>query len=524
MLLILSACGAQVVEFPLDGGGSADAAKADGASADGASSDAASADGEGFSDAAERADAAELDAGGNDAAEMPADSGESADSGETADSGADAGGMDAVASSDAAFDPAPEIVSTDPEDGEALVPLDTNIRATFSEPMRAATLNTSTFVLRQGATNIPGTVTYVEATRTVTFDPASPLANETIYRASIDTGAQDLANQGLPARYEWTFTTTAAPGVPPIVLTTTPIDGATDVPITTRPAATFSKRMNPATISNVTFTVRQAMTPVPGTVTLDAARNRAVFTPSTPLGLGLVYTASISTAARDLEGLGLAAAHVWRFTTSACSQLPIDLRSAAGFAVLAGSTVTNTGLTRVVGDLGVSPGTAITGFPPGIVVGLQHAGNPAAATGIADLTTAYNDAAGRMLCPVAVAGNLAGQTLAPGLYRSTSSLSITSGALTLDAQGDPNAVFIFQMASTLTTSSGRVVLAGGAQARNVFWQVGSSATIGTGDTVQGTIMADQAITLNTGATLNGRALARIAAVSLDGNMIVRPAL
>ena len=206
-----------------------------------------------------------------------------------------------------------------------------------------------------------------------------------------------------------------------------------------------------------------------------------------------------------------------------CSQARIALGAAANFAVLAGSSVTSTGLTTVAGNLGVSPGTAITGFPPGIVVGLVHAGDPTSAQGIADLTTAYNDAAGRTLCPVAVSGNLGGRTLTPGLYKSTSSLAVSSGDLTLDAQGNSKAIFIFQMASTLTTTSGRqVILTNGALATNVYWQVGTSATLGTTSAFQGTIMADQAITLGTGATLTGRALARIAAVNLAGNPIVTP--
>ncbi len=208
---------------------------------------------------------------------------------------------------------------------------------------------------------------------------------------------------------------------------------------------------------------------------------------------------------------------------SACAQGQVVLGGAAPFAVLAGSTVTNTGLTVVTGDLGLSPGTAVTGFGPGTVIGTQHVGDPTAAQAEADLTTAYNDAAGRTLCPISVAGNLGGQTLTPGLYKSTSSLEISSGDLTLDAQGNPNAVFIFQMASTLTTSSGRqVVLAGGAKSTNVFWQVGTSATLGSTSSFQGTVMANQAIALSTGASLNGRALARVAAVTMDTNAIVRP--
>jgi hypothetical protein len=141
------------------------------------------------------------------------------------------------------------------------------------------------------------------------------------------------------------------------------------------------------------------------------------------------------------------------------------------------------------------------------------------------LTTAYNDAAGRTVAAISVSGNLGGQTLAPGLYKSTSSLEISSGDLTLDAQGNPNAVWIFQMASTLVTTVGRqVILTGGAQAANIYWQVGSSATIGGSSVFKGTIMADQSITMNTAATLDGRALARNGAVALDANTITVPNL
>ena len=199
------------------------------------------------------------------------------------------------------------------------------------------------------------------------------------------------------------------------------------------------------------------------------------------------------------------------------------LGAAGGFAVLGGSTVTSTGATALTGDLGVSPGTAVVGFPPGTLTGSMQAGTPASAQAMADLITAYNNAKGKTNSPVTVAGNIGGRTLSPGLYKSTSSLAISSGDLTLDAQGNGDGVFIFQIASTLTTTPGRkVILSGGAKSSNVFWQVGSSATLGTTSEFKGTIMANQSITLDTGASLNGRALARIGAVTLAGNAVVMP--
>lgn len=200
----------------------------------------------------------------------------------------------------------------------------------------------------------------------------------------------------------------------------------------------------------------------------------------------------------------------------------VPLGTTSGFVILAGSTVTNTGATVVTGDLGVSPGTAVTGFPPGTVSGTIHAGDAAAATAETDLTTAYNDAAGRTTGAVSVSGDLTGLTLAPGLYKSTSSLAVT-GTLTFNALGNPDAVFILQMASTLTTgSASQIVLAGGAKASNIIWQVGTSATLGTNSIFKGTIMADQSITLSTGARLDGRALARVGAVTLDTNAVAAP--
>jgi hypothetical protein len=191
--------------------------------------------------------------------------------------------------------------------------------------------------------------------------------------------------------------------------------------------------------------------------------------------------------------------------------------------IVAGSAITNTGATIITGDIALSPGTSIGGFPPGIINGVKHIDDSIAVKAKLDLTAAYNDAAGRTSTDiVTLSGNIGGLTLSPGLYKSTSSLAISSGDLTFDAKGDTNAIFIIQIASSLTTTSGRqVFLTGGALASNIFWQVGSSATFGTNSVFKGTVMTMQSITFNTGAKLQGRALARTGGVSLEGNIIVK---
>jgi|SRR5579859_950939 len=199
-----------------------------------------------------------------------------------------------------------------------------------------------------------------------------------------------------------------------------------------------------------------------------------------------------------------------------------SLGLASTFAVLGGSTVTNTGLTIVNADLGVSPGTAVTGFPGGkLVGGLLHAGDLLAGLAQADVTTAYNNLAGQV-CPSGndlTGQNLGGKTLAPGVYCFSSSAQLT-GDLTLDARGDANAVYIFKMGSTLTTASAAsVLLINGGSPNNVFWQVGSSATLGTSTAFIGNILALTSITVTTGTTVAGRALARNGAVTMDTNSV-----
>ncbi|MBL0029567.1 MAG: DUF3494 domain-containing protein [Rhodanobacteraceae bacterium] len=198
----------------------------------------------------------------------------------------------------------------------------------------------------------------------------------------------------------------------------------------------------------------------------------------------------------------------------------VDLGTAGGFAVLGASAVTNTGPTIVNGDLGISPNNAssVTGFPPGIINGSTHFADALALSAQNDTTTAYNTLAGRA-CNATISADLGGSTLVPGVYCSASTMGLT-GTLTLDAQNDPDAVFIFKIGSTLTTASAsNVQVINGGQHCNVFWQVGSSATLGTGSSFIGNILALASITLTTGSSASGHLLARTGAVTLDDGLV-----
>jgi hypothetical protein len=205
---------------------------------------------------------------------------------------------------------------------------------------------------------------------------------------------------------------------------------------------------------------------------------------------------------------------------TAFAQTAPSLGSAQSFAVLAGSTVTNTGSSVITGDLGVSPGSAVTGFPPGLVVsGTIHAADATALAAQNSVTTAYNSLASQACTQDLTGQDLGGKTLTAGVYCFSSSAQLT-GSLTLNAQGNANAVFIFKIGSTLTTASGSsVVVINGGSVCNVFWQVGSSATIGTTTSFAGNILALTSITMTTGASATGRDLARNGAVTLDTNTV-----
>jgi hypothetical protein len=241
----------------------------------------------------------------------------------------------------------------------------------------------------------------------------------------------------------------------------------------------------------------------PSSASLAAARRSPLGAGTMLFRAGIVVLASLSSLLFAGSALGATAT--------------VGLGSAASFSVLAGSTVTNTGPTTMFGDLGLSPGSSVTGAPQ--VLGQTHVDDAVAIGAKNALTTSYTDAAGRP-SDGSAGTDLSGQRFLPGVRTASSSLLLSSGSVTLDAQGDPNAVFIFQIGSTLITGSGTTVaLVNGAQACNVFWQVGSSATLGTGTRFVGTIMASATITANTAATIHGRLLAQTGAVNMDTNTI-----
>jgi len=425
----------------------------------------------------------------------------------------------------------PTVISVEPPNGSAGVCPNTIVTATFSKAMNPATINDTTFLLAgPGTTPVAGVVTYDVPSKTATFTPSSALAIPTVtYTATITTGATDTFGNALASDFVWTFTTgtTTCLSGPPTVISITPPDLAAGICPDTVVVATFSEAMNPATINSTTFLLAAGSTPVAGAVTYDAPSHAATFTPNNPPGLALstTYTATITTGAQDLFGNALASDKIWSFTTSAvkCSST-VPLGTACGFGILGATpVVSSVGPTIVTGDVGIWPAASITGFPPGLLTGTKHAADAVAMQAQSDLTTAYNFAAAAAGGQVLTA-DIGGQTLAPGVYKTTSSqptLGIT-GNLTLS--GPASGVWIFQIVSTLTTAAGNshVILAGGATAQNVFWQVGSSATLGTNTIFQGTIMAQASITLTTGATLNGRALARTGAVALDSNPVNVP--
>ena len=283
-------------------------------------------------------------------------------------------------------------------------------------------------------------------------------------------------------------------------------------------------------------------TPVVGTVNYTGTT--ATFTPTGGLLSGNTYTASITNVAKNVGGVALANNYVWTFSTGApLGPVVVDLKTVARFGIIAGVGVSNDAGFSVINnlDVGINPGarSSITGFPPAIIVnGAMYASDDVAPPGVnamliqakIDLVAAYDFCvAASSPAPQVAPADLGGKTLAPGIYTSASTMLLQNGDLTLDAQGDANAVWIFKIGSAFTSvgtgpfpspSGGNVILTGGAQAKNVFWQVGSSATIGDYTSFKGNILAYQTITMNAYSQAEGRMLARNGSVTMTSTNII----
>jgi len=504
----------------------------------------------------------------------------------------------------------PIVTSTDPLNLATNVALNKVIRADFSVPMDPLTITTSTFTLMDGATPVSGAVNY--AGTTASFTPGSALLAGKTYTATITTGAKNVPGKALADKYVWTFSTGSV--IAPTVISTDPLNLATNVALNKVIRADFSVPMDPLTITTSTFTLMDGATPVSGAV--NYAGTTATFTPGSALLAGKTYTATITTGAKNVPGTPLASAYVWTFSTipqtftlaitaingtvvkhpdqltydygtvveltatpnagykftswsgdatgiispksiimnanknvtanftllSIVCTTPVDLGLSGDYVILSESGISTTGVTSITGNMGISPAAAtyITGFglilPAGsafstssLVTGKIYAPGYAAptpanlTTAVTNMSTAFTTANG--LAPTVtelLAGNLNSQTLAPGVYKWSTGLLITTG-LKLDGGGDPCSSWVFQVAGDLTVANSAIItLANGANSKNIFWVVaGSKAQLGTSVDFSGNILCKTLISLNTGAKVLGRLLAQTA-VTLNASTVTLP--
>jgi hypothetical protein len=415
---------------------------------------------------------------------------------------------------------APSVTASDPADTESGVARNKKITATFSEAMDPATITAANVTLtsrlsrNKPAVAVPGVVTYLGTT--MTFTPTTPLAADSTFTLTITTGVRDLAANALANDFVSTFTTgSSADATAPTVTVINPTNTKTNVAINKVVGATFSESLDALTVTTATFKlIAPGNTPVTGSVLYNGASKTATFTPSSNLAPNTTYTAKViggANGVKDLAGNPLATDKVWTFTTGTqIAQAPINLGRAGPFAVMATASISGTGPNQINGDVGLNPGSA-QGIPPNQINGTIHIDDQAIINAQSDLLAAYNDAISRSVTSVSLPGNMGGLTFTPGLYTNSSSVLISGAGpannVTLDAQGDPNAIFIFKMGSTLTTGPGaQVILAGGAKAGNIFWQVGTSATLDTTTIFKGNVLASVTITVNTGSVVEGRLL------------------
>jgi hypothetical protein len=450
----------------------------------------------------------------------------------------------------------PVVTTTDPLNNATAVVLNKIITASFNMPMDPLTINATTFTLKQGTTTISGTISYTGTT--ATFSPTTLLLPSTLYTATITNSVKNTLGTAIASNYVWSFTTGTF--IAPTVIATDPTNNATAVVLNKTITATFSTAMNPLTITTTSFTLKEGTNSIAGSVSYLGLT--ATFNPTAALLPNKIYTATITTAAQNVAGIGLASNYVWTFSTILVPIGPV-LGSASIFGAFGGNAgITNQGLNTVINNGSIATtaaATLVTGFHDsnavytetplnvGNVTGSIYTAPPAPGTassfaiasqGLLDANAAYLSISPASM-PGGIdpgAGELGGLTLAPGIYKSASgTFKISNGNLTLDAQGNPNAVWVFQTAAGLTvgvagpTGAKSVILTNGAQSKNVFWYVGSAATInGAGGGVMvGTIIANSGVTLSTAGNatqtvLNGRAISLIASVTMVNTTINVP--
>lgn len=320
--------------------------------------------------------------------------------------------------------------------------------------------------------------------------------------------------------------------------TSDPLANASGVSRNKAVTFTFKEAMDPSTINASTFTLKQGTTEVPGTVAYS--ESTATFTPTSSLEAGTQYDATITTGAKNLAGIALATDTEWSFTTSGSitSLDAVNIGTAGNYVILAKTAINNGAISVITGDLGLSPAATsyVTGFSltnaTGYATAIQVTGRIYAAdmvaptpinltTAVTNMITGYNDAAGRTNPDFTelAAGNIGGRTLTPGLYKWTTAVTMPSNVI---LSGGENDVWIFQVAGNLTMSTAiRMTLTGGAQAKNIFWQVAGEVTLGATSHLEGIVLSKTGITLETGASLNGRALSQTAVI-LDKNIVTKP--
>lgn len=455
---------------------------------------------------------------------------------------------------------APTVTLTVPAAAAVEVALNSKITATFSEAMTGATLTGTTFTVTDASGAVAGAVTYADAVNTAIFTPAADFAATTIYTAEITTGAKDLAGNPLAVAKTWSFTTgTTADSTAPIVVTTTPAHLATEVFTTQSVSVTFSEPMDPATITAVNFTVADGINPaVPSTLTYSGTT--AILKPASKLATSTTYTATIAGVVEDLAGNALGTDKVWSFTTAATDPAgpqPPVLGEAGRFVILASQTITTTGSTASAltgGDLGImdQARSYYAGFtepagnlgyfdeltggytyahddtPPDYVVPAPYASTIAFIDQTrTDVGIAYNflaadpnPAAATIVCPT----QLGGLTLTQGVYKTAENVLVTTGPLHLDAQGDPDAVFIFSIDGTLTVGapSGAIILDNGAQAANVYFRTGATTTIETTISFYGNVFAWSQVNVLADANITGRLFALTNQVTLISDTVTAP--